>query len=378
MGTYNDDLYTFLGNRGYSGTLNDRLFKYYIDVGYTGTLSDMAAAIRREFNIYNDPFPIVTSFLTFDGVGSYAEFVEPVALLNGTHYFPFAFSPAATANYQRIAESSDGRLKILIHPDGRVYATVSDGITTKTCLVSGDYSDGKIYTAELTISGDDYSLAISSASSAVQTLAGVTKDIAVLGTTATATASFWPGQLLDPVLNGQSHPISNGSTLYELLPGSSLGSELVTNGTFDSDLSGWDSAINWGWESPGVSRHIPGATNSMVQNILEIGSTYLMTYTVGGITAGDVRIRAGSGTSGVYRSSSGTYTEVLQCSGNTELLISPSSTFDGYVDNISVRKLPSTALIYHGVSAAHWEKFKRTYNPDAWTALDGDPVLEIA
>ena len=113
--------------------------------------------------------------------------------------------------------------------------------------------------------------------------------------------------------------------------GNTLGSELI--------ISPWSSSVNWvinGYEAT----HTPGASNSLVESSsLTIGKTYKFEYTVSGRTAGSVRARAGSGTSGEYISTNISVTEYLKCSGNDEILFTPSSDFDGTLSNVSVKEV---------------------------------------
>lgn len=113
--------------------------------------------------------------------------------------------------------------------------------------------------------------------------------------------------------------------------GNILGSELI--------ISPWSSSVNWvinGYEAT----HTPGASNSLVESSsLTIGKTYKFEYTVSGRTAGSVRARAGNGTSGEYISTNTSVTEYLKCSGNDEILFTPSSDFDGTLSNVSVKEV---------------------------------------
>lgn len=123
-----------------------------------------------------------------------------------------------------------------------------------------------------------------------------------------------------------------------------VGDNVVVNGRFNIDLSGWSSSINWIWESGKWARHQTGATNSMVLGVpIVIGNPYLIGNDVGDVANGIVTMRAGSGGSGTAHSVAGTYKELLTCSGNTEFLMTPSSDFDGYVDNVSVQHLLEVA-----------------------------------
>ena len=136
--------------------------------------------------------------------------------------------------------------------------------------------------------------------------------------------------------------------------GETLGSELVVNGTFDSDLSGW-LATNWLWDV-GKAQAVVGNTNSLVQNILTLGVLYKGSVDVTGVTAGTLRFRTGNSYTAGYITSDGSYEYYGICVGNTQLLLSRDTLFDGAVDNISAKQVtaPSTsgALIVSEIDGA--------------------------
>ena len=124
-----------------------------------------------------------------------------------------------------------------------------------------------------------------------------------------------------------------------------LGSDLVTNGAFTSDLSGWtDSGASWSW-SAGTALHTPGSASTLSQNLsITSGQTYLVEITVSGRTAGSVSMTLGAmpfidyGTSSSLSANS-TFKRSLVAteSGSVALTITPTSAFDGAVDSIVVR-----------------------------------------
>lgn len=121
-----------------------------------------------------------------------------------------------------------------------------------------------------------------------------------------------------------------------------LGSEEISNGTFDSNLTGWN-GINWAWQTGGGggwARHSTGSAGSLYQSTgVSLTVTYRVVFTVDGLTAGSVRPRVGSSGWGTARSSNGTYEEDITCAGNTIFYIGTVSEFDGYVDDISVKEV---------------------------------------
>jgi hypothetical protein len=127
--------------------------------------------------------------------------------------------------------------------------------------------------------------------------------------------------------------------------GIALGPELVTNGNFASP-TGWTVGTNWsisGGQLVGSS--VPAFTvTSQSTAALVAGKTYEITYDVVAFTAGVVRVVFSGGTqaTGVSRSSTGSFREVLVANGGNNLIAigSGSGGFTGSVDNISVKLLP--------------------------------------
>ena len=130
-----------------------------------------------------------------------------------------------------------------------------------------------------------------------------------------------------------------------------LGSELVTNGGFDADVSGWTISSNasFVWSSGGAvytQNVFPAPVGQTLTT--KIGAFYVVTVTVSGISAGSaVRIGfhtsiAASQTQLANTTTPGTFTKTLSASSTTMAV-----TFDNNVigasftiDNISVKELP--------------------------------------
>jgi len=116
-----------------------------------------------------------------------------------------------------------------------------------------------------------------------------------------------------------------------------LGAELQPNNHFTTNLAGYSVTTNWAWESPGVARHTTGSVVALTSAItLTDAVEYEITFTAGGATAGTVTPYAGSGATGTARGN-GIFTERLTCTTSTDFLLTPTTDFDGWVDNVSVR-----------------------------------------
>lgn len=116
------------------------------------------------------------------------------------------------------------------------------------------------------------------------------------------------------------------------------GAELVTNGTFDTSLTGWAGA-NWAWVT-GAAKHTAGSTIALTQAALvpTKGTTYAYSFTVSGATAGWVTLQLG----GATRASNGdgTFTGYITATTTAALSLIPESVFDGSVDLVSIKALP--------------------------------------
>jgi len=112
--------------------------------------------------------------------------------------------------------------------------------------------------------------------------------------------------------------------------------ELLSNGGFTTDLSGWVST-NWTW-SFGAALHTEGFTTPLTQGGLTIGKVYKIVYEVTGRTAGSITVKAGSGSAGTANVTDGVFTEVLTATGSTLLLLTPTSDFDGAINYVTVKE----------------------------------------
>jgi len=121
-----------------------------------------------------------------------------------------------------------------------------------------------------------------------------------------------------------------------------LGSEEVVNGDFATDTN-WD--LGSATISGGLLNLLGGGGLSyalQTNTNLVIGKRYLATYTIVSISnAGlGVRVRVGNGGNGIYRTTTGTFTEIITCAGSFEIFLEGNSTnFIGSIDNVSVKEV---------------------------------------
>jgi hypothetical protein len=155
---------------------------------------------------------------------------------------------------------------------------------------------------------------------------------------------FWAGGF-DPAAGriyrenfAQSGAPTAGQTVglcLDRAPGPDLGPNVVTNGTFDTDLSGWTATGNTGW-SDGAAL-VPGtAASGLSQACLTSGHRYVVQFVKGLTTS--MRLIGFEGTAFDF-SPSGTYFRVLAATSATlQFTTFLSGGWGGTVDNLVVRR----------------------------------------
>lgn len=110
----------------------------------------------------------------------------------------------------------------------------------------------------------------------------------------------------------------------------------VTNGDFSAGGS-WTYGTGWAYDSAnGEADHTSG-TAVLQQNInARAGETYILVFTVRNRTAGSVTPSIG-GVSGSAVSSNTTATQTITSTGTANLTFTPTTDFDGSIDDVSVR-----------------------------------------
>lgn len=151
---------------------------------------------------------------------------------------------------------------------------------------------------------------------------------------------------------------ARGSDAHLWLPGGDVktyGPELVVNGGFDSD-TGWTKGTGWSIAG-GVATHASGTSGAVNQaSPIEAGRSYQCTVTVSGRTAGTWYWRLGNTTNLAASNSNGTFTQTLTGSATGSYIgIFGDPTFDGTIDNISVRGITSiTPTITSGLTTGNY------------------------
>ena len=157
-----------------------------------------------------------------------------------------------------------------------------------------------------------------------------------------------PTAKLDIVPSSSSDVVFRTKSLQSTAP---LGSELVSNGNFSTvpDTS-WTWGTGWTHDTTNLEAdHTTGNTAALTQNIsVTNGQTYQVEITIRNRTAGSVTLNI----NGVYIYESGSSTAlnsngtfkrslVANITGTATLSITPTSDFDGSVDDISVKQITS-------------------------------------
>ena len=118
-----------------------------------------------------------------------------------------------------------------------------------------------------------------------------------------------------------------------------IGSELVTNGGFDTD-SDWTKGTGWSIGSGVASCDgtQTGNTNLQQNDVFTVGNLYKITFDLTR-TAGNFRLLVGSSGSSSYYTTDGSFTLYATAVGNAHLYIQGDSNFIGTVDNVTVKEV---------------------------------------
>lgn len=135
--------------------------------------------------------------------------------------------------------------------------------------------------------------------------------------------------------------IINDSTIQ--ICGSNVdGPELVNNGDFNGNATGWELGALWAYNTNHSIVHSFGSTQATAQaGGLVQGGTYRVTADILGGSNGTVDIKLDAGTSHTYAAGAGTVTFVGTWSNanNYKIVLAPSNDFDGAVTNVSIKQI---------------------------------------
>jgi len=131
--------------------------------------------------------------------------------------------------------------------------------------------------------------------------------------------------------------VAGGSaTIYNT---ATLGSEKVSNGAFTTvPDAAWTWGTGWAHDTTNLEAdHTAGNTAALEQGVSAVaGEIYQVVFTVKNRTAGSVTSQVG-GVNGAAVSSNTTSTQQIRATGTGNLKFTPSSDFDGSIDDVSVK-----------------------------------------
>ncbi|MBP9813900.1 collagen-like protein, partial [Candidatus Woesebacteria bacterium] len=122
---------------------------------------------------------------------------------------------------------------------------------------------------------------------------------------------------------------------------------IIYNGEFN-DTSAWTTTSGWSIAA-GTATHTTGTTTLTQTTPTVPLETYTVTFTVSGVTTGSVTPSVG-GTAGAAVSTNTTSTQTFVAATTAGLEFTPTNTFDGSIDNVSV-SMTSPSLLF--VQGAH-------------------------
>ena len=114
-----------------------------------------------------------------------------------------------------------------------------------------------------------------------------------------------------------------------------LGADIILNGGFASAAS-WTAPTGWSI-SGGVATHGSNGIGALVQSAGSgptPGTSYVLTFTVSGLTVGSVNPSMG-GRTFTTRSANGTYTETFTATSSAQISFAPTNTSRFSIDNVS-------------------------------------------
>ncbi len=172
------------------------------------------------------------------------------------------------------------------------------------------------------------------------------------------------GVLKENLITNSGFDVWSNSTLEN------VGSDLITNGAFGSDAS-WNKQTGWTITSGVARASSSGAANTINQTLsgspVVSGKLYRVIYTAVNYSGGSFRFDFGS-TTGVVRSANGTYTEIFEGGGSSNVGIASVTTLTCDFDNISIYEVTPACIAANTVSLDGW---KKSTNADLYREHNG-------
>jgi hypothetical protein len=147
------------------------------------------------------------------------------------------------------------------------------------------------------------------------------------------------------------------------------GPELVTNGGFDSD-SDW--TLGTGWSiSGGKANHTSGTASQIISTDSSLlnGKVYEVRFTVSNRTAGSLLLEGAIWSSAETISANGTFVFYKVKSSNGPVVLYGSGTFNGSIDNVSVREIPVIKWAPHNLLT-----YSEDFSQSVWFKHSGSNI----
>lgn len=132
--------------------------------------------------------------------------------------------------------------------------------------------------------------------------------------------------------------------------------EMVTNGTFTGNATGWNLGANWAYDTNNITATAADADATQALTAT-VGKLYATSFVVSGSPTGSVRLEFG-GVNGTTRATAATHTENIRATAaGTNLAISPVATFSSTVDTVSVKAaeiLPAAGIVRGAAADANF------------------------
>jgi hypothetical protein len=122
--------------------------------------------------------------------------------------------------------------------------------------------------------------------------------------------------------------------------------ELVTNGTFTGNSTGWTEGAGWAYGTNNEAATAAEADLAQTTVAPTVGKLYSTSFTAA-VTSGTLRLNLG-GVNGTTRSTSATHTETMRATSTASLVIDPVAAYTGTVDAVSVMAaeiLPAPGIV---------------------------------
>lgn len=133
-----------------------------------------------------------------------------------------------------------------------------------------------------------------------------------------------------------------------LIPGTYTPTNLISNGTFTGNATGWTLGAGWAYGTNAVA-HTPGSVETVSQNFTAVsGALYRLTFSLTG-SAGTVTPALGAVSGTAAAGAAATYVQyiVAAASGAIALTFTPHTDFDGTLDTVILEKMTGTSAVEH-------------------------------